>query len=289
MDENLEYMTEMKSKSEYRLEKFKKNHNYDPYTGTVELGNKRVKFKYTGGKANANPNAGIMKATLRHSGETVPEESILLMDKATFNSKHPTTPEFIANHERGHLGAAKVKFQNPKAYEKATAKYQAYINNLKKRGKDLPEHDADPEEFIADDVGRQTTSSKTAKTAMKDLRKSLTRHTDKADWTKAELKEHEEFCKEITDTLHEMDKMLSDPGYYMAWNKIKADRDKLSHDLNEYKKSMNPNSALIKNINGIEARLKAIKANEKEDIKKNLPNAKFKYDRGKYNFVNPKK
>ena len=289
MDENFEYITEMKSKSEYRLEKFKKNHDYNPKDGTIQLGNKRVKFKYTGGKANANPSAGIMKATIRGTDEVVPEESILLMDKATFNSKHPNTHEFIANHERGHLGAARVKFQNPDAYNKTTAKYHAYVNNLKKRGKDLPEHDANPEEYIADDVGRKTTSDKTAKNAMKDIRKSLTKHSEKANWSKAELKEHEEFCKEMNATLSEMDKMLSDPGYYMSWNKIKADRDRLAQGLKEYEKTMKPNSALIANINGIEARLKAIKANGKEDIKKNLPGAKFKYDRGKYKLVNPKK
>ena len=59
MDENFEYMTEMKSKSEYRLEKFKKNHNYDPKTKTIELGGKRVGFKYTGGKANGNHDGAI--------------------------------------------------------------------------------------------------------------------------------------------------------------------------------------------------------------------------------------
>lgn len=289
MDENFEYMTEMKSKSEYRLEKFKKNHDYNPKDGTIQLGNTRVKFKYTGGKTNVPMDAKLQLA-MYNDGETVPEESTLHMDKATFNAKHPNTPEFVANHELGHLGAKRVKYENPKAYEKATAKYKGYINNLAKKGKRLNEHDSDPEEYIADDVGRNKTSDKDAKIAMKDLKRAIEKQKlGTKPPSKKDIAEYEDACKTHAELLKMMDQMLSDPMYAFKWGKIKADRDELVQTMKEYSASMVPKSTFIKNVNGIDARLKAIKANAKEDMKKNLPNAKFKYDRGKYKLVNPKK
>ena len=211
------------------------------------------------------------------------------MNKAIFNAKHAKTAEFDAGHERGHLGAKRVAYQNPPAYNKAIAKYQGYINNLKKRGIELNKHDSEPEEYIADDVGRKTTSTKDAVNAMRDLKKQHIRNDDYSAMSKEELKDLENTQREVVQTINNLDKMLKDPGYYLMWDKIRVDKKRME-DLYKQGQKLQDNKHLKKvMINSIEARIKAIKANEKEDIKKNLPDAKFKYDRGKYKLVNPKK
>lgn len=98
-----EIITEKKPTYKYRLDKFKKAHNYDPKTGTIEIGGTKQKFIYTGGsnKKIALPDA----YNLIHAGR----DSGIRMNTASFNQRHPTTSEFIANHEYGHAAEEKDK------------------------------------------------------------------------------------------------------------------------------------------------------------------------------------
>lgn len=98
-----EIITEKKPTYKYRLDKFKKAHNYNPKTGTIEIGGTKQKFIYTGGsnKKNTLPGAYNLMRAGRDSG--------IRMDRASFNQRHPATSEFIANHEYGHAVEEKDK------------------------------------------------------------------------------------------------------------------------------------------------------------------------------------
>ena len=98
-----EIITEKKPTYKYRLDKFKKAHNYNPKTGTIEIGGTKQKFIYTGGSNKKNTLPGAYN--LMHAGR----DSGIRMNTASFNQRHPTTSEFIANHEYGHAAEEKDK------------------------------------------------------------------------------------------------------------------------------------------------------------------------------------
>lgn len=122
------YVFEKKTTAEYRLQKFKKKHNYDPKDGTIEMNGERVKFK-TGGSNKHNTKVEGSISSYGKVWKNLGEVPELYMNKASFNMKHPNTHEFIFRHEEGHMKAKDVKDKEDESIKKRKEKKREFHSN----------------------------------------------------------------------------------------------------------------------------------------------------------------
>ena len=128
---------EKKTQSEYRLNKFKKAHDYDPESKTIKMDDgKRVSFRYINDGNHKNEKS-LPRASINYKNQS----PTITMNKKSFNMKDPQSHEFIMKHEYGHK--KDYDFDN---------EHQNHISNKQKlKGNDSRStHDHDPKEYVAD-------------------------------------------------------------------------------------------------------------------------------------------
>ena len=197
------YITEKKTKANYRIQKFKKKFNYDPIEKTVDINGEKIPFNL---KANeGNKYRKQAEANYKSSRTDPTVKGTITMNRRAFMDKDPKSHEFILGHEYGHYVAKKM---TPEEKEKEFEKYKDHTlkvkkaayhvlnnrvntldskeskenfekfkkekdlyNNLDKYGFD-DEHDAQAEEYFADKWGAKLAGEKTAKRELKDMQRS---------------------------------------------------------------------------------------------------------------------
>lgn len=138
------YLIEKTSKKEKRrMDKFLKEHNYDPKSKTIEIDekdengkNKRVKFNITNGPVFSD------KMSISRSNPTI-DNSAIEMSHKTLKRK-PMISHGVFKHEEGHI----VDKINPDRFKDEHNKAKKYIDDDKDNKKN--EHDERPDEYVAD-------------------------------------------------------------------------------------------------------------------------------------------
>ena len=172
------YFTEMKSKAEYRLRKWKKEHDYDPKTKTVRIDNDghRVGFEYNG---NVSKKHNLREVSSAHQVWRNADSSIvwdnpnnkISTTRAEFNGKYPDSHKFGLAHEIGHFKERDNRHKDPdKYYDDARKKRDFIITQRVEHQKNPNYHDMNEEEYRADDYAVKTTSPKTMKHWIKDTK-----------------------------------------------------------------------------------------------------------------------
>ena len=140
--DELNYLIEKTSKKEKnRMNKFLKEHNYDPKTKTIEIDEKdkngkkkRVKFNITNGPVFDDSAS---------SGKEKIENSSINMPRKTLKRK-PMISHGVFKHEEGHI----VDKFNPGRYDKIRDNARKAIDNDIHNEKEY--HGNDPNEYVAD-------------------------------------------------------------------------------------------------------------------------------------------
>ena len=147
--DELNYLIEKTSKKEKnRMNKFLKEHNYDPKTKTIEIDEKdkngkkkRVKFNITNGPVFSDSAQTVI------SNPSV-ETSSINMSRKTLKRK-PMISHGIFKHEEGHI----VDITNPDRFKDIHDKAKKYIDDDKDNRKN--EHDKESKEYVADRYSAQ--------------------------------------------------------------------------------------------------------------------------------------
>ena len=196
-NDQLFYIEEKKTKSEYRLQKFKNEHNYDKKDGTVEMNGERVKFK-TGGSNKHNAeirgNIEIPGKILKSCGM----KNELYMNKAAFNTKHPKTHEFIFRHEEGHMidknAREKSRDSKIKRDNKRTSFHNKYMDSVLDS---LKEGKISKEEAVAKIDKLNKMSDKKSQSTYDELKKDIEKFISDSHVTSQHGKGYDEY---IADT-----------------------------------------------------------------------------------------
>ena len=176
---------EKKTQSEYRIQKFKDKHEYDPKSKTIKMDDgKRVAFRYINDGNHKNEKS-LPKAGINYKNQS----PTITMNKKSFNMKNPQSHEFIMKHEYGHK----------KDYDFDNENQNHISNKQKLKGKDSSSsHDHDPREYVADyyasshikngqKVAKKTLSQfqkediKTGKVGMKDFNSEMDKKIKKEE------------------------------------------------------------------------------------------------------------
>ena len=147
--DELNYLIEKTSKKEqHRMNKFLKEHNYDPKTKTIEIDEKdkngkkkRVKFNITNGPVFSD------KSSTDRLNPTI-DDSTIEMSHKTLKRK-PMISHGVFKHEEGHV----VDNANPDRFKDIRDKAKKYIDDDKDNKK--TEHDEKSNEYVADRYSAQ--------------------------------------------------------------------------------------------------------------------------------------
>lgn len=208
------YVVEKKTTSQYRLEKFKKAHDFNPKDNTIKIGDDRVKFQHKGGsnKRNKLPDAGVKYQ----------DGGIIRMGNSSFNRNNCKAHEFYAGHEYGHIKRVKLKAKNNKDLKNTEEFISKEIDNS---GKDMRDHGKNPSEYTSDFIGKSISNldTKTVKKILKNDKKTITSkdyqnklkqttldHNDYYNTAKSYIDESNAHIKSMKSKVNEYKKKLKD-------------------------------------------------------------------------------
>lgn len=259
-----ELFIEKKTRSEYRLRKFKKAHDYDSETGTIKMDDgKRLKFKYNNDGSHRNekslPYGGINEKNSSPS---------ILMNKKAFNMKNPKAHEYILKHEYGHKKDYELDVSNPN-----------HINNKEKlkAGNKRDGHDHDPREYVADYYAAthikdgkkvakkalrqiQKEDIKTAKPAMKkvfsEIDVDIKKSNNRLEMRKSQLKEREQEYAEYVKNHKDDPRFKAEcSNYEQIIDNLKGYITELEQEIKKHKLTKQKiNSAYADQISGFKKR-----------------------------------
>lgn len=223
------YVTEMKSKAEYRERKFRNKYMTGDDT-VIKINNKKYPILFTDGSkkystqikaSSANIRDEDLRNSLAKMYNVTPEEAknLIIVNRSTFNQKYPKTHEFIIGHEIGHNKMRDLKKSNPTEYYNSRSKYMKDIMNNEDK---LNDHASDPTEYTSDNFGIKMVGKNNAKKAFKDLSKNAQKHTNE------EIKRVK--TSSDPDIKNNKDAII---------NQLKKDNDSIQFELNFRNKMMN--------------------------------------------------
>lgn len=205
---DLLYITEKKTRSDYRIAKFKEKYGYDKQNKTIlsdpnDPNSKRLKVNildatksrtYKGSRENA------AKTGINFNGD-------ITMTRKDFNYKHPKAHEFVVNHEIGHYKADRDPDTSRRKKEIiGTKTYQRAIIDSEKensRGKKvnmIDDHSLSASEHDADRYA--VTHTKNGLKVLKSMKNELIRQSNKAPSS--------EYIRDYLKAKKDADKALDD-------------------------------------------------------------------------------
>ena len=171
----------------------------------------RVKFNFTGGSGKRNivnkANADFDYYDNNDAVYWPSERNSINADKASFNMKHSDSHKFIMGHEKGHYLEMDAKHKDPNKYKNDYNKKKKFIDDEIENGKLPSKHNREIEEYRSDDYGVKFSSPKAMKHEAKDYLKAVRKSNN--GYGKSESEYDKELSKELTNKIHEYEKMAN--------------------------------------------------------------------------------